>query len=253
MLIFNQSDKGTKQKRNIIKYKSSIIIKYVSHKHIYKIFVFIGQRPASMPENEVYEKRWIPERWAIVGESRVRFVQCVLERFCGPLISKLKLAVGTEFTTDFALGTDPAQMSIVDQLVASLIGYNWSVVGFLSCTDIPEQDNLDSISRFEFTKAKNFLENWLRTEGYRCLSIGPRSAQFRVNLYESARWENGIIVGQEASNPRDFYQVNRTFVKVGVNEAMHRYGEEMWNSTSPLDFGRKITKVCILTFCFPFL
>ena len=200
-----------------------------------------------MTSDEVHERRWIPERWAIVGESRVRFVQCVLERFCGPMISKLKLTAETEYATEFALGTDPAQMSIVDQLVASLLGYNWSVVGFLSCTDIPEQDNLDSISRFEFTKARNFLENWLRTEGYRCLSIGERSARFQVNLYESARWTNGIIVGQEADNPRDFYQVNRSFVKVGVNEAMHKFGDEMWKSSSPLDFGRKVTKVsCIL-------
>ena len=195
----------------------------------------------------MYAKRWIPERWAIVGESRARFVQSVLERFCGPMIDKLKLSAGTEFTTEFTLGVDPAQMSIIDQLIASLLGYNWSVVGFLSCTNHSEQDNLDSISRFEFTKARDFLENWVRSEGYRCLSIGERSAMFQVNLYESARWRNGIIVGQEANSPRDFYQVNRSFVKVGVNEAMHTFGDEIWNSSSPLDFSRKVTKVSLFS------
>ena len=206
----------------------------------------LGQRPSSMSENDVYEKRWIPERWAIVGESRVMFVQSVLERFCGPMISKLKLAVGTVYATEFSLGTDPAQMSIIDQLVASLLGFNWCVVGFLSCTNYSSQDNLDSISRFEFTKARDFLENWIRSEGYRCLSIGERSARFQVNLCESATWQNGVIVGMEANSPRDFYQVNQAFVKVGVNEAMHTYGDEMWKSSNPLDFGRKITTVSSL-------
>ena len=196
-----------------------------------------------MSEDDLYEQRWIPERWAIVGESRAKFVQSVLLRFCGPMIDKLKLTAGTEFTTEFTLGTDPAQMSIIDQLVASLLGYNWSVVGFLSCTNYSEQDNLDSISRFEFTKARDFLENWLRSEGYKCLSIGERSSRFQVNLYESAHWQNGIIIGQEANSPRDFYQVNRSFVKVCVNEAMHKFGEEIWNSSSPLDFSRKVTRV----------
>lgn len=196
-----------------------------------------------MSADEVYEQRWIPERWAIVGESRSKFVQSVLERFCGPMIDKLKLPAGTEFTTEFTLGTDPAQMSVLDQLVASLLGYNWAVVGFLSCTSHSEQDTLDSISRFEFTKAQNFLENWVRTEGFRCLSIGERSARFQVNLIESASWQNGVIVGKEAQSPRDFYQVNRAFVKVGVNEAMHTFGDEIWNSPSPLDFSRKVTKV----------
>ena len=203
----------------------------------------LGQRPASMSDEAVHAGRWIPEKWAIVGESRQLFIQSILERFCRPMIAELKLPADTIFTTEFTIGTDPAQMSIVDQLIASLLGYNWSIVGFLTCTEYSEQDNLDGISRFEFTKARDFLENWLRTEGYRCLSIGPRSAQFQVNLFESALWKQGIIVGQEASGPRDFYQVTRTFVKLGVNDTMQKFGTEIWDSTNPMDFCRKVAKV----------
>ena len=198
-----------------------------------------------MSEDAVYEGRWIPEKWAIEGESRQMFIQSVLERFCKPMISELKLPAGTIIATEFTIGTDPAQMSIVDQLIASLLGYNWSMVGFLTCTEYSEQDKLDSISRFEFVKARDFLENWLRTEGYRCLSIGERSTQFQVNLFESAQWKQGIIVGQETSSPRDFYQVNRTFIKLGVNETMHKFGGEIWDSSNPMDFCRKVAKVNI--------
>lgn len=207
---------------------------------------YSGQRPASMSPDEVQSGFWIPERWAIVGESRSLFVQSVIERFCKPLLDELKLPPGTIFTTEFTIGTEPAQMSIVDQLIASLLGYNWSIVGYLTCTNFSEQDNLDTISRFEFTKARDFLENWLRTEGYRCLSIGERSSQFNVNLYESIQWRNGIIVGNEAASPRDFYQINRSFVKVNVNETIHKFGDEIWDSTNPMDFCKKVSKVRIV-------
>ena len=199
-----------------------------------------------MSADEIQAGFWIPERWAVVGESRTLFVQSVLERFCGPLIDELKLPAGTIIAIEFTIGTDPALMSILDQLIASLLGYNWSIVGYLSCTDFSEQDNLDAISRFEFTKARDFLENWLRTEGYKCLSIGDRSSQFKVNLFESIQWKNGIIVGQEAESPRDFYQINRSFVKVNVNETIHKFGAEIWDSTNPMDFCKKVSQVIYL-------
>ena len=208
-------------------------------------YFLLGQRPASMSLDAVYENAWIPDECAIEGAPRELFVQSVLQRFCGPMIEKLKLSPGTVYATDFALAADPAQLSIVDQLIASLLGYNWSMVGFLACTDNPEQNRLDAISRFEYVKARDFLENWLRTEGFRCLKPGPKSVSFHVNLYESVRWESGVIIGVEATSPRDFYQINHSFVKCSVNEVMHRFGSDIWNSVSPLDFGRKVAIVSV--------
>lgn len=205
--------------------------------------MFLGQRPVSLDQEAVYAGFWIPDEAAEEGAPRDLFVQCVLERFCGPMIQKLKLPPGTVYTTEFALAADPAQISIVDQLIASLLGYNWSVVGFLACTDNPEQNRLDTISRFEYVKARDFLENWLRTEGYRSLKPGVKSISFHINLYESIQWQSGVIVGIEATSPRDFYQINHSFVKCSVNEVMHRYGSDIWNSVSPLDFGKKVAIV----------
>ena len=196
-----------------------------------------------MSEEKVYEEAWIPDEWAVDGAPRERFVQCVFKRFCGPMIEKLKLSPETVYTTEFNLATDPAQLSIVDQLVASLLGYNWSIVGFLACTDNPENNRLDGISRFEYVKARDFLENWLRTEGYRCLKPGPKSLSFQVNLYESVTWKSGLLIGVEAISPRDFYQINHVFVKCSVNEVMHRFGAEIWCSVSPFDFSKKVAVV----------
>ena len=207
------------------------------------IFVLLGQRPANLDQDAVYEGAWIPDDAAADGAPRELFVQCVLRRFCGPMIEKLKLPPGTIYATEFILASDPAQISIVDQLLASLLGYNWSMVGFLACTDNPEQNRLDTISRFEYVKARDFLENWLRTEGYRCLRPGPKSIEFHANLYESVQWKSGVIIGIEATGPRDFYQINQTFVKCSVNEVMHRFGSDIWNSSSLLDFSRKVAIV----------
>ena len=196
-----------------------------------------------MSNDAIYEARWIPEEWAVEGAPRHMFVQSVLQRFCHPLFDGLKLPEGTIYASEFALGADPTQLSILDQLVSSLLGYNWSVVGFLSCTDHFEQNKLDNISRFEFIKARDFLENWIRTEGYRCLRPGERSVTYKVNLFESATWKSGVIFGNESNSPRDFYQINRGFVKVDVNETMHVYGDEIWESSNPLDFCKKVSQV----------
>ena len=172
------------------------------------------------------------------------FVECVLRRFCSPLLEKLELVPGdTGFTTDFQLATDPTQISVVDQLISTLLGYNWSQLGFISCVDRPELDNLDAVSRFEYTKARDFLENWLRTEGYRCLSMGPRSKSYQVNLVETVEWVDGVLRAVEANSPHDFYQISRSFSKIGVNEMMHSFAEEVWMSANPFDFVRKISKV----------
>ena len=198
-----------------------------------------------MTEDEIYKSQWIPDEWAVVGASRPMFIQCVLKRFCGPLIDELKLPEGIIYASEFSLGVDPAQLSIIDQLFASLLGYNWSIVGFISSTNYYEHDNLDGISRFEYVKARDFLENWTRTEGYRVLRPGPRSISFQVNLIESAIWKDGIIVGQEANSPHNFYQINRAFVKVETNETMHKFGDEIWASSNPMDFCKKVSTVSL--------
>ena len=181
-----------------------------------------------MSEEQIYAGQWIPEEWAVEGAPRQFFVQSILHRFCRPLFDELKLPEGTIYASEFSLGADPAQLSIVDQLIASLLGYNWSIVGYISSTNYYTHDHLDNISRFEYVKARDFLENWTRAEGYRVLRLGPRSLNYRVNLIESATWVDGIFVGQEVNSPQDFYQINRTFSKVGVNETMHSYGDEIW-------------------------
>ena len=204
-----------------------------------------GPRPQGLSLAQIEAGRWIPDAVALEGADRSRFVECVLRRFCGPLFENLKLVSGdTGFTTDFQLATDPSLMSVVDQLIATLLGYNWSQVGLISCTDRPERDELDAVSRFEYVKARDFLENWLRVEGYRCLSMGPRSRSYRVNLIESVEWSDGVLKGREANSPQDFYQINRSFTKIGVNELMHSYGDDVWMSSNPFDFVRKISKVC---------
>ena len=195
---------------------------------------------------QIEADRWIPDDVAIEGRDRSQFVESVLRRFCGPLINNIQTIEGdVGLTTDFRLATDPSQISVVDQLIATLLGYNWSQLGMISCTDRPERDELDAISRFEYTKAKDFLENWLRTEGYRCLSMGPRSKSYRVNLIETVEWKDGILIGREANSPQDFYQINRAFTKISVNELMHTFADEIWSSSNPFDFARKISKVCI--------
>ena len=197
-----------------------------------------------MDAASVHEGQWIPDDWAMEGSDRTQFIRNVLLRFCRPMFESLNLQ-DVDFATDFQLSNDPAQLSVVDQLAASLLGYNWNIVGYLSCTDVPQLDRLDSISRFEYTKARDFLENWLRTEGYKSLSFGPRSKSFQVNLIESVHWRCGILVIQEAASPRDFYQINRSFKKLNVQDAMKEFGEEIWNSSNPFDSSRKVCTVSI--------
>ena len=197
-----------------------------------------------MSDKSAHEGQWIPDDWAKEGSDRAHFVKGVLIRFCKPLFESINL-LEEDFATEFLLSSDPAQLSVVDQLAASLLGYNWNIVGYLACTDIPQLDRLDSISRFEYTKARDFLENWLRTEGYRSLSFGPRSTSFQVNLNESIHWRCGVLTVKEASGPRDFYQINRAFVKLGVQDAMKDFGDEIWQSSNPFDSSRKVCTVSI--------
>ena len=192
------------------------------------------------------ESRWIPDEWASQNSSRDKFVLEVLRRFCPSLMDKISLISPDDvITTDFSLGTDPAQISIVDQLIATLLGFNWSIVGFLSCIDVPTEDRLDSASRFEYNKARDFIENWVRTEGFRCLSMGPRSRRFKVNLYEAVGWQSGVLMGRESSGPADFYQICQSFDKRPVSEVMSEFETQIWNSTSPFDFVRKVAQVNI--------
>ena len=213
-------------------------------------FQLLGLRPEGLSPNALSEGHWIPDDWESFDSPREQFVLGVLRRFCPSLIEKINLiSCDDVITTDFALGTDPAQISIVDQLIATLVGFNWSIVGYLSCTDNPAEDRLDSPSRYEYTKARQFLETWTRAEGYRCLSIGPQSKRFRVNLFESAGWREGIFMGHESSGPNDFYQIGRSFDKRPVSDVMADFEMQIWNSASPFDFVRKVAQVnSVLTF-----
>ena len=209
---------------------------------------FIGLRPDGLSLDAIREGQWIPDDWAVQGSSRSRFVYGILMRFCRPMMEKVSLInCGDRITTDFTIGCEPNQISIVDQLIATILGYNWSIIGFLACIDNPREDRLDSISRYEYTKARDFLESWTRTEGYRCLSMGPQSSQFRVNLYESAGWRDGVLMGRESSNANDFYQINRAFTKRPVAEVMKDFEDQIWSSASPIDFVKKVAQVRIVT------
>ena len=75
-------------------------------------YFLLGQRPASMSLDAVYENAWIPDECAIEGAPRELFVQSVLQRFCGPMIEKLKLPPGTVYATDFALAADTVHSGV---------------------------------------------------------------------------------------------------------------------------------------------
>ena len=102
-----------------------ISLSFDSHKKVFIDILRLGLRPKNLSLGAISEGTWIPDEWAVDGSPRDLFVLGVLQRFCKPMMDKVQLIKPNDvITTDFAMGTDPAQLSIVDQLAATLLGYN---------------------------------------------------------------------------------------------------------------------------------
>ena len=215
----------------------------------------LGQTPDFMSADALREGGWIPDEWALITSPRMGFVSGVMQKFCGPLMDHMINLANpgrplSSMTTEFRPGMDPTQMSVLDELVGTILGYNWCNVGYLCCTPSGRGDKLNSISRIEFVKSRDFLDNWLRTEGYKSLRMGARSRKYGTNLAVGARWVDGILVVVESRDHQDFYQIPAETVKSDVSETINSFGTQIWESKSPLDFLRKVAKVSENTFCY---
>ena len=204
--------------------------------------------PDGMSENALREGQWLRDDWAQVGSSRPHFISGVLERFCGPLMDLMRSYGCPEdelLNTEFIMGQDPTQLSIIDELIGTILGYNWANVGYLCCTKYANPDLLDSVSRREFVKARDFLENWIRAEGYQCLRLGSKSKLYAINLNAGFTWKHGILSPIERETPRSFYQIASTYRKKSVAETISKFEKQVWKSSNPMDFLRKVSQVLI--------
>ena len=205
------------------------------HLHIEKLQIYLGQTPDFMSADAMREGGWIPDEWALITSPRLGFVAGIMQKFCGPLMNRIIELAPTgrpikSLTTEFRPGLDPTQMSVLDELVGTILGYNWCNVGFLCCTQFGQGNRLNAISRLEFAKSRDFLENWLRTEGYKSLRMGARSRKYGVNLATGARWVDGILVVIESRDCQDFYQIPAEVKKHNVTETINSFGTQIWAS-----------------------
>ena len=105
---------------------------------------------------------WLDEPWAKKGESRTVFFQRVITRFCPDFIEPLlRRAVQEYITIGYDFWSDPGVTNSIYRTFATLLAFDWSVVGLIASQDSSFIQRLNRQSRHEFFRAKKFLLNLL--------------------------------------------------------------------------------------------
>ena len=125
---------------------------------------------------------WLDEPWAKKGESRTVFFQRVITRFCPDFIEPLLERATQDFiTVGYDFWSDPGITNSIYRAFATLLAFDWTIVGLIASQDGSFVQRLNRQSRHEFFRAKKFLEHFSQLCEYRNLRLKANSERLNVS------------------------------------------------------------------------